>query len=112
MSVPSFDSWVRALFCGVLLVALPGPCLAQDAERKVIKHVEPKYPEMMRELEIKGTVRLKVTIRPDGTVESVNMQGGNDGLATAAAAAVKQWKFAPGPKTTTEEIKVTFDPDR
>jgi len=107
-------SWkLRAwLLCFGCLVVFAGAALAQDAERKVVKRVEPKYPEMMRELEIKGTVRLQVTIRADGTVETVNMLGGNDGLATAAAAAVKQWKFAPGPKKTTQEVKVTFDPDR
>jgi hypothetical protein len=36
--------------------------------------------------------------------------GGNPILAESAAAAVKQWKFVPGPMQTTDDISLNFNP--
>lgn len=112
MTSRSLKTWARLLSFGIFFLALAAPGRAQDTDRKVIKRVEPEYPPMMKRLEIGGTVRLKVTVRADGSVESVDTLGGNDGLAAAAVKAVQQWKFSPASRSTVVEIKLVFDPHR
>lgn len=90
-----------------VLLCLPGQ--AQSAARKVIKKVEPQYPAILRERGIGGTVRLKATVRADGTVRDVKIEGGNPILADAAARAVKDWRYAPGESETTAEVVIHFD---
>jgi TonB family protein len=91
------------LLGGVLLIG-------QEPERKVLKKVAPQYPKILRERGIGGTVRLKVAIEPDGEVSSVEILGGNAILAEQAAAAVKQWRYAPSSKATITEVRINFDP--
>jgi TonB family protein len=81
-----------------------------NAERKLVTRVEPKYPEDLRRLQIGGTVRLKVIISPRGSVESVEVLGGNPILADAAIKAVKQWVYTPGLSRTTIEVSILFEP--
>jgi TonB family protein len=97
---------------GVLLLACAPLGRAQDTDRKIVKRVEPEYPAVLRRLSIGGAVRLKVTVRADGTVQETEILGGNDGLAAAAQKAVAQWKFSPASKTTIVEVKLIFDPAR
>jgi TonB family protein len=80
------------------------------AERQLVTRVEPDYPETLQRLRIGGTVRLELTISPRGSVESVSVLGGNPILAEAAAKAVKQWVYAPGPSKTRTQVIVPFEP--
>lgn len=112
MTSRSLKTWARLLGFAIFFLVSAAPGRAQDADRKVIKRVEPEYPPMMKRLEIGGTVRLRVTIKADGSVESVDTLGGNDGLAAAAVKAVQQWKFSPASHSTVVEIKLVFDPHR
>ena len=101
----------RLLSCLLFGVLWTFPAQAQDSgERKVVKKVEPEYPAILKRRAIGGTVRLKVSVRPDGTVKDVEVLGGNPALADAAEKAVKQWKFAPG-NDSTLTIAVNFDPN-
>src|SRR5580765_1253516 len=77
-------------------------------ERKLITRVEPQYPEILREKQIGGVVRLEVTIAANGTVQSVAVLGGNPILAEAAETAVRQWVYAPG-RSQTLEVSMPFD---
>jgi TonB family protein len=77
-----------------LLAAVSFTAGAQKFERKVIKKVVPAYPEILREDKIGGMVRLKVTIRADGTVKDAEILGGNPILAESSVRAVKHWRFA------------------
>ena len=79
-------------------------------ERTLVKRLEPDYPETLQRLGIGGTVRLELTISPGGSVESVSVLGGNPILAEAAAKAVKQWVYAPGPSQTRTQVLVPFEP--
>lgn len=101
------------LVCGCLFALL---CIlganGQESTRKIVKEVEPEYPRVLKKMEIGGVVRLKVTIRPDGTVVGSEVLGGNPILAGEAQKAVAQWKFAPGPNTSSAEVKITFDPHK
>src|ERR1700722_119649 len=81
-------------------------------DRKLIRRVEPKYPETLKQLGIGGTVHLRVTISAKGNVENVELLGGNPILAESAINAVKQWVSAAGHSRNVVEINVPFDPER
>ena len=66
-----------------------------SASSRVLRRVEPEYPEAARQQGIQGTVVLDVHIAADGAVESLRVVSGPPLLADAATAAVKQWKFRP-----------------
>ena len=83
---------------------------ASNAERKLITRVEPEYPDELQKRAIGGTVRLKVTIAADGTVENTELLGGNPVLGDSASAAVARWRYAPAAAQTTREVSIPFDP--
>src|SRR5215475_4015324 len=78
----------------------------ESGERKVLKKIEPEYPSVLRDKGIGGTVRLRVTVKPDGTVKDIQVLGGNAVLADAATRAVHQWHFAPADKEGTTEVTI------
>jgi len=80
--------------------------------RKLISSLEPVYPAILHSNQIGGTVRLKVTIASNGTVEDVELLGGNPILGEAAMAAVKKWVYAAGRSRTQTEVSIPFDPNR
>jgi TonB family protein len=101
----------RGLFCCLLLIfSCLSPGYAQDPGRKVLKKVAPQYPFILKSKGIGGTVRLKVFIKPDGSVKDTTVLGGNPILAESAQKAVAQWKFSSGGAETTMEVAVVFDP--
>jgi len=79
------------------------------AERKLITRVEPEYPEILRTNHIGGVVRLGVTVGKNGTVESIQILGGDPALAELAKTAVKSWVYAPGSRSVVE-VTLAFDP--
>ena len=80
------------------------------AERRLVKSVEPNYPETLQRLGIGGTVRLALTVAPKGNVENVSLLGGNPILAESAIVAAKQWIYAVGRSRTTLEVSIPFGP--
>ena len=84
---------------------------AQDTARKVVKKVPVEYPPILRERRIGGAVRLKVFVKPDGSVRDTEVVGGNEVLAESAHRSVIQWKFSAGKSETTVEVVVHYDPD-
>jgi TonB family protein len=105
----------KAVWAGVLALALAGlaagPAGAQEAEapRKVTKRVTPVYSDIAKQARLAGTVKLLLTVAPDGTVKSLKTLGGNAVLASAAEAAAKQWRFEPLKKETYEPLAFKFD---
>jgi TonB family protein len=79
------------------------------AQRRLIRTVEPEYPETLKRLSIGGTVRLQVTISSKGNVDKAELLGGNPILGDAAIAAVKQWVYSSGRARTTLEVTIPFD---
>ena len=96
------------LLAGLLSWAAAGQ--AQDSGRKVVKKVPVAYPSILKSKGIGGVVRLKVFVKPDGTVRDSEVLGGNPILAESAQKSVMQWKFSPASSETTLELSVTFDP--
>ncbi len=77
-------------------------------ERILLKRVEPEYPKELQHRGIEGTVRLSLTISARGSVQSVQVIGGNPILAEAASRAVKEWVYSPSATTSTMEVSIPF----
>ena len=82
---------------------------APSSGRAVTSRVTPAYPELAKKMHIHGTVKVEAGVRPNGTVKSTRILGGNPVLIEAASDAVKQWKFAPGAVETTEVVQLSFE---
>lgn len=102
-----------ALILIAIVVSLLGCALAQhspdsEAARKVVTRVAPSYPELAKRMHIEGSVKIEAMVRPNGTVRTTRVIGGNPVLVEAASAAVSKWKFEPAANETTEVIQLTF----
>jgi len=65
-------------------------------ETKLIKRVDPVYPELAKRINARGAVRVQVTVSAAGSVSGVKIIGGGyPFLQPAAWDAVKQWLFSP-----------------
>jgi TonB family protein len=83
-----------------LAIGVPG--------RRLLTRVEPDYPETLKQLNIGGTVRLRISISAKGNVENAVLLGGNPILGESATIAVKQWTYAASRSPTVAEISITF----
>ena len=64
---------------------------AESKGSRAIKiRTPPEYPAIARQMNLRGSVQLEVTIRADGSVKDVQVIGGHPLLANAAARSVKQ----------------------
>jgi TonB family protein len=66
---------------------------ASEADRRLIERVEPEYPADALAAHRTGNVSLEVQVAEDGTVSSVRTLAGDPLLATAAARAVRNWRY-------------------
>jgi TonB family protein len=82
-----------------------------ELSRKAKTKVAPTYPAFARHMNIVGTVRLAVTVAPNGTVKSSKPLGGHPVLVNAAMEAVKQWKFEPAPTESSGVVEFKFQPE-
>jgi len=64
-------------------------------ESKLIRRVEPIYPELAKRARVQGRVVLVVTVDEEGNVSEINITSGHPLLNEAAVTAVKQWKYSP-----------------
>ena len=85
------------------------PAFAQEG-RRVLVHPQPAYPDLAKELSLKGNVRLEVVIGSDGEIKSTKPLGGHPILVQAATEAVKKWKYAPSKEDTTTTLEFSFRP--
>lgn len=105
-----------AIIIALGVVALSTVTLAQNnapssgGERKVSARVSPSYPELAKRMRLQGVVKVEAVVRPNGTVKSTRVLGGNPVLVESAIDAVNQWKFEPAPDETTEVVQLTFVP--
>ncbi len=102
----------------VVLLTLVGsnPLAGRDlpadhhAARKIVRKVLPAYPELARQLNITGAVKLQVTVEPNGTVKSAKVVGGNPAFVMAAMDVIHKWKFETAPEQTVETVEIKFEP--
>jgi TonB family protein len=79
------------------------------AERKVVSRVAPNYPELAKRMHIRGMVRVEALVRPNGSVKSTRILGGNPVLVDAAVDAIGRWKFEPAQSDSAEVVQLTFE---
>lgn len=98
-------------FCGA---ALSSTALAQDSpsstSRKIVNEVSPVYPALAGKLNLSGTVKLLITVAPNGTAKSVDVVGGHPVLVPAAQSAISKWRWAPAKDETKEIVEMRFQP--
>jgi TonB family protein len=83
--------------------------VSADDTRKIVKQVAPVYSEIARRANITGTVKVEVTIAPNGTVKSTKLVGGSPLLADSALEAVKSWKYEPASTESTTIVVFNFN---
>lgn len=83
---------------------------AADVVAHPISQPQPEYPRRALEAEKEGTVRLRVTIAPDGTVaDAVVVTAVPRGwFENAAISAVKRWRYPPSGRTIQTEVEIEF----
>ena len=64
-------------------------------ESKLIRRVEPVYPELAKRARVQGGVVLVVTVDEEGSVAEIKVISGHPLLYEAAVTAVRQWKYSP-----------------
>ena len=103
------------LFLTVAIILMASLAGAQDnsasasSDRKVATRVTPAYPELAKKMHIHGVVRVEAIVRPNGSVKSTRVLGGNPVLVDAAADAVGKWKFVASQGETTEVVQLVFN---
>ncbi len=98
---------MAALFSG--LAGAQSTTVASGSDRKVASRVSPVYPELAKKMHIRGVVRVEAIVRPNGSVKSTRVLGGNPVLVEAAQDAVSKWKFEPAQGETTEVVQLSFE---
>jgi TonB family protein len=118
--VPALNHMTRKLVCLLLFFLLTSICgtplagadvpAEHHANRKVLKKVLPTYPELARQLNIKGAVKLVVIVESNGKVKSARAVGGNPAFVEAAMRVIDKWKFEPAAEPSTETVEIKFEP--
>lgn len=96
----------KSLCAAILLCTLAASASGQEA-RKAISKPAPRYPEIAKRLNLAGTVKVEITIGPDGKIKNTNVIGGHPLLINATLDALKEWKYEPAKTETLETL--TFD---
>jgi len=93
----------------LLCLLLIGSVGAQDGkERKLVSRQDPQYPQLARQMNLHGTVKIKLWITPQGSVRRSEYIGGHPLLAQAAIESLKEWRYESLPRETTTVVEVRF----
>lgn len=107
-----FSVFIFNILAVVAIVAIVS-ANAQDASegtRKILSKVMPKYPPVLRSINIQGTVRADVLVGADGKVKSVEVKGGHPLLAQSAETALRQWRWVAASHESHETVDLIFKP--
>ncbi len=77
--------------------------------RKIVQKIMPAYPDIAKRMKLSGSVKVLVTVEPDGKVKTIQPVGGSPVLIQAAEDAVYKWRFASSNGETKELIELHFD---
>jgi protein TonB len=78
--------------------------------RRAKTKVAPVYPDLARKMNIVGTVKVQVTVLPNGTVKEARVVGGHPVLTSAALDAARKWRFEPAAGESSGVIDFKFEP--
>ncbi len=77
--------------------------------RRAKVKVQPVYPDLARKMSLAGTVKIEVTVAPNGVVKDARVVGGHPVLAGAALDAAKRWRFEPAAGENSGIIEFKFE---
>ncbi len=101
-----------ALILGGSLAAAPRVSAQENPQdstkRKVKTKTVPEYPELARQMNATGKVKIEATISADGKVTNTKVIGGSPLLVGAAQDALKKWRFEPAARESVEVIEFDF----
>ncbi len=69
--------------------------ISRLSEALLVNKVVPAYPMVAQRSGVQGDVKLHAIISRDGSIQSLSLISGHPLLATAAIAAVEQWRYRP-----------------
>jgi TonB family protein len=90
-AAPDLDAAARRSLAGADL-------MGEVADRPIVSHVMPVYPEWAKDQAVEGTVTLRFYVLPDGRVKEniqVERTAGFADFDNNAVRALAQWRFAP-----------------
>lgn len=124
-TVQQIDPHLQAFFDGATLRislesetppnALSGAVTVGEAvmSRSILERVTPVYPDAAKRDGVGGTVKLNVTIGPDGHVQNVEVASGPAMFAQSATDGVRKWVYKPyllnsQPVTVKTQVTLNF----
>ncbi len=104
-------TYLRAAGLAMLgfVICCSASSLRADGNRKAVASPKPVYPQMAKDMRLRGAVKIEVVIAPNGQVRETKALGGHPVLVQAALAAVKDWKFEAGSSESVQVIEFRFD---
>jgi len=98
--------------CTFVLAAMLTGAQAQSADgsRKLINSKPPQYPSYLKSMNLEGSVRLRVTVAPNGTAKTTEVLGGSPAFVKAAQDAVAGWKWVPASEQSEVVVNLVFHP--
>src|SRR5689334_23061854 len=75
---------------------------------KVVKMVPPEYPKRARRFNATSTIRTRIHVRPDGSVEKVEALNGNEVFVESVQRAVVRWRFEKRSEPSIVRIAIPF----
>ena len=100
--------WVLYIFALLLVLACAAGAQTSESTRKVKTKVVPVEPELARKLKLVATVKIQVTIAPNGAVQQAKALGGHPLLVGPSMDAAKQFRYEPGDGTATAVIEFHY----
>ena len=100
---------ILSLFLFSCLGPLPVSQSQSSEARKIVQKIMPTYPEIAKRMKLSGSVKVLVTVEPDGKVKTIQPVGGSPVLIQAAEDAVYKWRFASASAETKELVELRFD---
>jgi protein TonB len=98
--------------------ARPAPAIADRTLPQPLSSPAPRYPREALRMGAGGTVRVRVTVAADGSVDRLELaeSSGNRYLDRAALETVRRWRFQPAtrggqPTAADVVVPITFNPD-
>ena len=93
---------IRGLTTGIAVVLAASSAAAH--------HSFAPHFDANKKVNISGTVKIEVTVAPNGTVKEARVVGGHPVLANLALDAAKKWRFEAAAAESTGVIEFKFEP--
>jgi TonB family protein len=90
------------------IALLTSTVYAAERPRQIVYSEDPQYPDIAKKMALHGTVKLRIWIKPDGSVRRVEYIGGHPLLTESALRAVKNWRYAPANQESDMIVEIKF----